>query len=99
MLAKGTCYCVFCCCCCLQVEHKCRAAGPFCGEGERCLHKQIICGSTRKEGIRMTSHSPSLVFYNSNGQPTADDLLAFFLLSVNACKKIHFSVGLHVGPA
>ena len=43
----------------------------------------------------MTSHSPPLVFYNSNGQPTADDILAFFC-SQSMHAKNTFSVGLHV---
>ena len=46
--------------------------------GERCLHKQIKCGSTRKEGIRMTSHSPpACVLQFKWSTNRSDDLLAF----------------------
>ena len=60
------------CCCCLQVKHKCRAAGPFCGEGESdaCTSRSNV-GQRGKKALEWPLTPPLLVFYNSNGQPTA----------------------------
>ena len=92
--------CCCCCCCCLQVEHKCRAAGPFCGEGESdaCTSRSNV-GQRGKKALEWPLTPPRLCFTIQMVNQPLWWSFGLFLLSVNACKKIHFSVGLHVGPA